>query len=73
MGRDQPNDMEAYRYMFNYCRIPKKPEDYLAGFDPKQSRHIVVAFKNNFYIFEAISPSGEIYPLEKIEAYVNFW
>ncbi|ORY04936.1 acyltransferase ChoActase/COT/CPT [Basidiobolus meristosporus CBS 931.73] len=47
-----PFCMYSYKYMFNACRIPKKPIDYEVTFDPNANTHIAVARKNKFYILD---------------------
>lgn len=44
--------MDSYKYMFNNCRMPKKPADYEAIFDPVKNNHVVVIRKNKFYVID---------------------
>jgi hypothetical protein len=46
--------MDSYKYMFNNCRMPKKPSDYEAIFDPVNNNHVVVLRKNKFYVVDTI-------------------
>lgn len=46
--------MDRYKYMFNNCRIPKKPSDVNAMYDPKRNTHIVVIRKNRFYVVDTV-------------------
>lgn len=46
--------MDSYKYMFNNCRMPKKPSDYEAIFDPVKNNHVVVLRKNKFYVVDTI-------------------
>lgn len=41
--------MSSYKWMFNACRIPAKPEDYSQKYDYKQNPYIVVIRKNRFW------------------------
>ena len=46
--------MDSYKYMFNNCRIPKKPSDIEIAYDPTQHTHIVAIRKNKFYVIDTI-------------------
>lgn len=41
-SREVPQAMDGYRYLFNSCRIPDKPTDYTATYDPGRYKHILV-------------------------------
>jgi carnitine O-acetyltransferase len=47
--RKLPIAMNSYEYMFNCCRIPKKPVDEPKKYDYKQNAYIVVVRKNQFF------------------------
>ncbi|KAF2101838.1 carnitine O-acetyltransferase [Rhizodiscina lignyota] len=47
--RKLPIAMNSYEYMFNCCRIPKKPSDVPKKYGYKESAHIVVIRKNQFF------------------------
>lgn len=44
-----PIAMSSYEWMFNACRIPKKPADEPAKYDFKANPYILVIRKNSFY------------------------
>ena len=44
-----PVSMESYQWMFNECRIPKKPADIPAKYSPTENKHILVIRKNQFF------------------------
>jgi carnitine O-acetyltransferase len=44
-----PIAMSSYYWMFNACRIPKKPADYSEKYDYKKHPYIVVMRKNQFF------------------------
>ncbi|KAK4522056.1 uncharacterized protein ATC70_004595 [Mucor velutinosus] len=52
MAKGEPMCMDSYKYMFNNCRMPKKPSDYEAIFDPVKNNHVVVLRKNKFYVVD---------------------
>ncbi|KAI9475423.1 MAG: acyltransferase ChoActase/COT/CPT [Benjaminiella poitrasii] len=52
MAKGEPMCMDSYKYMFNNCRIPKKPSDFEACFDPVSHNHVVVMRKNKFFVVE---------------------
>jgi carnitine O-acetyltransferase len=54
MAKGEPMCMDSYKYMFNNCRMPKKPSDYEAIFDPVKNNHVVVIRKNKFYVIDTI-------------------
>lgn len=51
--KGEPLCMDSFKYMFNNCRIPKKPSDYEAIFDLSLN-HIVVLRKNKFYVVDTV-------------------
>lgn len=44
-----PISMSAYYWMFNACRLPKKPADHSVKFPYKENAHLVVIRKNQFF------------------------
>jgi carnitine O-acetyltransferase len=57
MAKGEPMCMDSYKYMFNNCRMPKKPSDYEAIFDPVNNNHVVVLRKNTFHNGKQLSTS----------------
>ncbi|KAI8391675.1 acyltransferase ChoActase/COT/CPT [Radiomyces spectabilis] len=53
-AKGEPLCMDSYKYMFNNCRIPKKPSDVAGMYDPFKNTHIVAIRKNKFYIVETV-------------------
>ncbi|CAO3678708.1 unnamed protein product [Rhizopus stolonifer] len=51
--KGEPLCMDSFKYMFNNCRIPKKPSDYEAIFDLSLN-HVVVLRKNKFYVVDTL-------------------
>ncbi|KAI8971690.1 acyltransferase ChoActase/COT/CPT [Mycotypha africana] len=60
MAKGEPMCMDSYKYMFNNCRMPKKPSDYEAIFDPVNNNHIVVLRKNKFYVVDTIHDGQQL-------------
>ncbi|KAI8978463.1 acyltransferase ChoActase/COT/CPT [Pilobolus umbonatus] len=60
MAKGEPMCMDSYKYMFNNCRIPKKPSDYEAIFDPVQNNHLVVLRKNKFYVVDTVHQGQQL-------------
>lgn len=52
--KGEPLCMDSFKYMFNNCRIPKKPSDYEVTFDILNNNHVVVLRKNRFYVVDTI-------------------
>ena len=50
--KEAPQTMDVYRFMFNSCRVPAKPIDYTAKYNPQQYKHILVIHKNKFFKIE---------------------
>ncbi|KAH8804728.1 acyltransferase ChoActase/COT/CPT [Xylogone sp. PMI_703] len=44
-----PISMESYQWMFNACRVPKKPADHPVKYSPAEHKHIIVIRKNQFF------------------------
>ncbi|KAI8327593.1 acyltransferase ChoActase/COT/CPT [Chlamydoabsidia padenii] len=53
-AKGEPLCMDSYKYMFNNCRIPKKPSDIEIAFDPIENTHIIVIRKNRFYFVDVV-------------------
>lgn len=47
--RKQPMCMDSYKWMFNACRIPKKPADEPIKYPASENKHFVVIRKNRFF------------------------
>ncbi|KAI7898886.1 acyltransferase ChoActase/COT/CPT [Cokeromyces recurvatus] len=60
MAKGEPMCMDSYKYMFNNCRIPKKPSDYEVSFDPATNNHIVVIRKNKFFVIDTIHQGQQL-------------
>lgn len=56
--RGVAQDMSSYLNMFGTCRIPAKPDDYLAHTKPEQCRHIIVACQNLFFTLPCFDPAS---------------
>ncbi|KAJ3083393.1 Carnitine O-acetyltransferase mitochondrial, partial [Quaeritorhiza haematococci] len=54
IGRSGNMCMRQYDFMFNACRIPKKPSDYVAVYDPSTNTHVAVVRKNQFFVFDLV-------------------
>lgn len=52
--------MDSYKYMFNNCRVPKKPSDYEAIYDPTKHNHIIAIRKNKFYVIDTIHDDQQL-------------
>ncbi|KAG1469045.1 hypothetical protein G6F56_003491 [Rhizopus delemar] len=66
--KGEPLCMDSFKYMFNNCRIPKKPSDYEAIFDLSLN-HVVVLRKNKFYVVDTLH---EGQPLSTAELELQF-
>ena len=66
MIRDQPLDMEMYKYLFNTCKIPIIPEDKTINFG-YNNKHIVVVSRGNFYSVRVIDDNGQLISTSDIE------
>ncbi|CAD6501212.1 BgTH12-01466 [Blumeria graminis f. sp. triticale] len=47
--KNLPLSMESYQWMFNACRIPKKPSDQPVKHSHIENKHILVIRKNQFF------------------------
>ncbi|KAL1922551.1 uncharacterized protein VTP21DRAFT_10090 [Calcarisporiella thermophila] len=59
-AKKQPLCMDSYKWMFNACRIPKKPSDYEATYDPTINNHIVVIRNNKFYVVDVVHDGKQL-------------
>ncbi|CAO3616295.1 unnamed protein product [Cunninghamella echinulata] len=59
-AKGEPMCMDSYKYMFNNCRMPKKPSDYEAIFDPVQHNHVIAIRKNKFYVIDTIHDGKQL-------------
>ncbi|KAI9264326.1 acyltransferase ChoActase/COT/CPT [Phascolomyces articulosus] len=53
-AKGEPMCMDSYKFMFNNCRIPKKPADIEIAYDPAQHTHVVAIRKNKFYVIDTV-------------------
>ncbi|KAI8142895.1 acyltransferase ChoActase/COT/CPT [Fennellomyces sp. T-0311] len=53
-AKGEPLCMDRYKYMFNNCRIPRKPSDVNAMYDTAKNTHIIVMRKNKFYVVDTV-------------------
>ncbi|KAH5578351.1 hypothetical protein HBI24_163690 [Parastagonospora nodorum] len=44
-----PMAMSSYEFMFNFCRVPKKPSDTGVKYNFKENQHIIAIRKNQFW------------------------
>ena len=59
-----------YKYMFNACRIPRKPYDTTLVFDVKKNNHLIVLYKDTYYKIDGHhSSSNSLRPWGQIERY----
>lgn len=47
--RKAPMCMDSYKWMFNACRIPKRPADEPIKYSAEENKHFVVIRKNRFF------------------------
>ncbi|CAO3577150.1 unnamed protein product [Absidia cylindrospora] len=59
-AKGEPMCMDSYKYMFNNCRMPKKPSDYEAIYDPSKHSHIIAIRKNKFYAIDTIHDGQQL-------------
>ncbi|CAO3608677.1 unnamed protein product [Cunninghamella blakesleeana] len=59
-AKGEPMCMDSYKYMFNNCRMPKKPSDYEAIFDPVKHNHVIAIRKNKFYVIDTIHDGKQL-------------
>ncbi|KXS10143.1 hypothetical protein M427DRAFT_62879 [Gonapodya prolifera JEL478] len=56
--RNVPLCPHQYRYLFNSCRIPAIPSDYVTCSEPDLNTHIAVARRNAFWTFDMMVEDG---------------
>jgi carnitine O-acetyltransferase len=56
MAKGKPLCMDSYKWMFNACRYPAKPDDYARTFDGV--KHVAVVRKNRFWVFDVVDAHG---------------
>ncbi|KAI8061163.1 acyltransferase ChoActase/COT/CPT [Gongronella butleri] len=59
-AKGEPMCMDSYKYMFNNSRIPKKPSDYEATFDPSKHHHIIAVRKNKYYVIDTFHQGKQL-------------
>ncbi|KAH8172653.1 choline/Carnitine o-acyltransferase domain-containing protein [Sarocladium implicatum] len=47
-----PICMDSYKWMFNACRIPARPNDHPVKYAPENNKHIIAIRKNQFFRIE---------------------
>ncbi|OBZ89849.1 Carnitine O-acetyltransferase, mitochondrial [Choanephora cucurbitarum] len=71
MAKGEPMCMDSYKYMFNNCRIPKKPSDYEAIHDPVKNNHVIAIRKNKFYVIDTIHNGQQLSTAELQHQFQN--
>ncbi|KAI8362655.1 acyltransferase ChoActase/COT/CPT [Blakeslea trispora] len=71
MAKGEPMCMDSYKYMFNNCRIPKKPSDYEAIHDPVKNNHVIAIRKNKFYVIDTIHQGQQLSTAELQHQFQN--
>ncbi|KAI8804554.1 Choline/Carnitine o-acyltransferase-domain-containing protein [Cladochytrium replicatum] len=51
-AKNVPQCMRQYAFMFNTCRIPHRPSDYVEVFPKEEGNHVAVVRKNQFFTFD---------------------
>lgn len=62
----KPMDMNQFRYLFNACRIPAMPSDYVATFPAEENFHVCVMRMNKIWSFDT-RIDGRLMTVEEIE------
>ncbi|KAI9033447.1 Choline/Carnitine o-acyltransferase-domain-containing protein [Hyaloraphidium curvatum] len=71
MGKPaQQMDMNQYRYLFNACRIPAMPSDYVATYPGEENWHVTVMCMNKIWSFET-KKDGKLMSVDEIELQVR--
>ena len=52
--RNSPMCMNQYHFLFNCCRIPEEPTDYVLNYDIRKNHHIIVLRRNRMYSFDLV-------------------
>ncbi|PVU96848.1 hypothetical protein BB561_000907 [Smittium simulii] len=68
--KNTPLCSNSYQYMFNTCRIPRKPSDYPVQFDPALNPKITVARNGIFYTLPIIVDNKPL-SIAEIESQLN--
>ena len=73
VGKKQtPLCSTAYKYMFNACRIPRRPQDSYRIYDPSRHSHCIVARKGHFFAMDFLDPvTGDPLPTSALEARIQ--
>ncbi|RCH91472.1 Carnitine O-acetyltransferase mitochondrial, partial [Rhizopus stolonifer] len=71
MAKGEPMCMDSYKYMFNNCRIPKKPSDYEISHDPVKNNHVIVIRKNKFYVVDTFHKGQQLSTAELQQQFQN--
>lgn len=64
-----PLDMSQYKNLFSSTRVPRLCKDEIVNY--KDSRHIVMMKRGNFYVFDVLDKDGNIAPPSEILANVQ--
>ncbi|KAI8323117.1 acyltransferase ChoActase/COT/CPT [Martensiomyces pterosporus] len=67
MQKDTPLCSHSYKFMFNACRIPKKPSDYCRTVEYSGNEHVTVVRSSQFFSLPLVH-EGIPLTLEEIEA-----
>ncbi|PVZ97110.1 hypothetical protein BB558_006955 [Smittium angustum] len=67
MVKKVPLCSNSYQYMFNTCRIPKKPSDVPVQYDPELNKKITVVRNGIFYTLP-ITFEGSVLSISEIES-----
>ncbi|KAJ3021209.1 Carnitine O-acetyltransferase mitochondrial [Thoreauomyces humboldtii] len=66
-----PLSMDQFQWMFNACRIPKKPSDTTAVADPQKNSHVIVIRKNQFFNLDTRHPDGRQLSTAELERQIQ--
>ncbi|XP_064632032.1 carnitine O-palmitoyltransferase 2, mitochondrial-like [Lineus longissimus] len=64
-----PLDMSQFKNLFSSTRVPRLGKDEIVSY--KDSRHVVVMKRGNFYVFDILDKDGNIAPPSEILAKVQ--
>ncbi|KAL7750452.1 Carnitine O-acetyltransferase mitochondrial [Sorochytrium milnesiophthora] len=67
MAKKTALDSEQYKWMFNACRVPRKPSDFVQTYDPVAHNHVAVVRKNKFYTFDVFHANGQALSTAELE------
>ncbi|PVV03974.1 hypothetical protein BB560_001534 [Smittium megazygosporum] len=68
--KGMPLCSNSYQYMFNACRIPHKPSDYPAQYDPSLNQKITVA-RNGIFFTVPVVIGGKQLSISELESQFN--